>query len=65
MKEYDKMLAREYWVADQRMMELQEQARIDSEKYNAIPNSDYEEKLACLKSISKECVQAMACSPVT
>ena len=24
MKEYDKMLAGEYWVADQRMMELQE-----------------------------------------
>ena len=65
MKEYDKMLAGEYWVADQRMMELQEQARIDLEKYNAIPNSDYEEKLACLKSISKECVQAMVCSPVT
>ena len=53
MNEYNKMLAGEYWVADQRMMELQEQARIDLEKYNAIPNSDYEEKLACLKSISK------------
>ena len=65
MEEYDKMLAGEYLVADQYMMELQEQARIDLEKYNAIPNSNYEEKLACLKSISKECVQAMVCSPVT
>jgi acetyltransferase-like isoleucine patch superfamily enzyme len=71
MKEYDKMLAGEYHfpykygVVDQCMMELQEKARIDLEKYNAIPNSDYEEKLACLKSISKECVQAMVCSPVT
>ena len=71
MKAYDKMLAGEYHfpckdgVVDQRMMELQEKARIDLEKYNAIPNSDYEEKLACLKSISKECVQAMVCSPVT
>ena len=65
MNEYNKMLAGEYWVADQRMMELQEQARIDLEKYNAIPNSNYEEKLACLKSISKECLTAMVCSPVT
>ena len=53
MKEYDIMLAGEYWVADQRMMVIQEQARIDLEKYNAIPNSDYEAKLACLNSISK------------
>ena len=71
MKEYDKMLAGEYHflykdgVVDQRMMELQEKARIDLEKYNAIPNSNYEEKLACLKSIPKECVTAMVCSPVT
>ena len=47
------------------MRKLQEKARIDLEKYNTIPNSDYETKLACLKSISKECVQAMVLSPVT
>ncbi len=47
------------------MKKLQEKARIDLEKYHAIPNSDYEAKLACRKSISKECGQAMVLSPVT
>lgn len=71
MEEYDKMLAGEYHypfkdgVPNEYMKKLQEKARIDLEKYNAIPNSDYESKLACLKSISKECGQAMVLSPVT
>ena len=55
------MLAGEYHypfkdgVPNEYMKKLQEKARIDLEKYNAIPYSDYESKLACLKSISKEC----------
>ena len=71
MEEYDKMLAGEYHyplkdsVPNERMKKLQEKARIDLERYNAIPNSEYEAKLACLKSISKECGQAMDLSPVT
>ena len=71
MEEYDKMLAGEYHynlkdsVLNERMKKLQEKARIDLKSYNAIPNSDYEAKPACLKSISKECGQAMVLSPIT
>ena len=71
MEEYDKMLAGEYHFPlkdggpNERMKKLQEKARINLEVYNAIPNSDYEAKLTCLKSISKECGQAMVLSPVT
>ena len=70
MEEYDKMLAGEYHypfkdgVPNEYMKKLQEKARIDLEKYNAIPNSDYESKLACLKSISKECGQQWVLSQV-
>ncbi len=71
MEEYYRMLVKKYHyplkdsVPNECMKKLQEKARIDLESYNAIPNSDYEAKLACLKSIFKECGQAMVLSPVT
>ena len=71
MEEYDKMLAGEYHypfkdgVPNERMSKLQEKARVDLEKYNAIPTSDFEARLAFLKSITKKCDKALIHSPVT